>query len=177
MSCHPGTHEAVRRLLGSADADACCLDVGAGDNPFPFAETARARRLDKIAPHEIVDLEAMPWPVEPASRDVIVAIEVVEHVENPWAFFRELRRIVRPGGLAIVTTPNPLSARSRRMIAMGGWPPWFEPGCDDDGESHGHLTCILPHLLDAMARRAGFAIDAVDFAEDQDVRAIRCVPR
>jgi len=37
--------------------------------------------------------------------DVIVAIEVIEHVDDPNAFLRELRRRLAPGGAVVVTTP------------------------------------------------------------------------
>lgn len=37
--------------------------------------------------------------------DVIVAIEVIEHVDDPKAFLRELRRRLDPGGAVVITTP------------------------------------------------------------------------
>ncbi|HXT64675.1 MAG TPA: class I SAM-dependent methyltransferase, partial [Pyrinomonadaceae bacterium] len=41
--------------------------------------------------------------------DVVVAVETIEHLENPWAFMRELVRVAKPGASVIVTTPNQLS--------------------------------------------------------------------
>jgi SAM-dependent methyltransferase len=53
----------------------------------------------------------LPWP--DASFDLVVCVEGVEHLENPFAFFREARRICRPGGCFIISTPNTVSLRSR----------------------------------------------------------------
>lgn len=38
--------------------------------------------------------------------DVITMLQVLEHVENPVAFIETFLRLLRPGGLLIVTTPN-----------------------------------------------------------------------
>lgn len=46
------------------------------------------------------------WPVADGSIDVAVADFVLEHVEEPGAFFAEARRVVRPGGHLCVRTIN-----------------------------------------------------------------------
>ena len=53
-------------------------------------------------------------PVEDASFDVVLCLQVLEHVPDPAAAVRELRRVVRPGGRVLLSThgvypfhPNP----------------------------------------------------------------------
>lgn len=46
------------------------------------------------------------WPVDDASVDVVVSDYVLEHVEDPDAFFREVVRVLRPGGRFCARTPN-----------------------------------------------------------------------
>jgi 2-polyprenyl-3-methyl-5-hydroxy-6-metoxy-1,4-benzoquinol methylase len=41
--------------------------------------------------------------------DVVASVETIEHLENPRAFMRQLARVVKPGGVVIVSTPNQLS--------------------------------------------------------------------
>lgn len=41
-----------------------------------------------------------------AAFDCVVAVEVLEHVEEDAAFVREVRRVLRPGGAFLMTTPN-----------------------------------------------------------------------
>ena len=38
--------------------------------------------------------------------DCVVAVEVLEHVEDDRSFVREVRRVLRPGGTFLLTTPN-----------------------------------------------------------------------
>lgn len=41
-----------------------------------------------------------------ASFDCVVAVEVLEHVEEDWRFVSEVNRVLRPGGTFLMTTPN-----------------------------------------------------------------------
>ena len=72
----------------------------------------------------IHNLNHEPWPFETRYADVMLAIDVIEHLENPWLFLRECKRILKPGGVLILTTPNILSP-----ITMTLWPyfNWFGP--------------------------------------------------
>jgi SAM-dependent methyltransferase len=45
-------------------------------------------------------------PAESGSFDIVVSIDVHEHLDDFEPFNRELHRVVRPGGLVVVTTPN-----------------------------------------------------------------------
>lgn len=59
-------------------------------------------------------------PAADESFDLVLSVEGVEHLENPYAFLREIRRVLRPGGHCIVTTPNTVSIRSRvRFLGSG----------------------------------------------------------
>jgi len=45
-------------------------------------------------------------PVESNSVDLVVSFETIEHVEHPGQFLEECARVLRPGGVLIVSTPN-----------------------------------------------------------------------
>ena len=59
-------------------------------------------------------------PCADESMDVVLSVEGIEHLENPYAFLREIHRVLRPGGRLILTTPNTASLRSRvRFFGSG----------------------------------------------------------
>ena len=43
------------------------------------------------------------------SFDVVTATEVIEHLENPRLFLRDINRVLKPGGLCVLSTPNILN--------------------------------------------------------------------
>lgn len=59
-----------------------------------------------------------PLPFADASFDVVLSFQVIEHVEDDASYIREACRVVRPGGVFIVVTPD----RANRLLP--GQRPW-----------------------------------------------------
>src|SRR5262245_54245190 len=174
---HSITTTRVRALLDGLDwARARVADVGAGNGYFSHAlgETLRARGIDPgehIAACDVVPQEFRYAPVRctpigtdgrlpfpDAAFDAVVSIEVVEHVENQFAFLRELARIAKPGAVVVVTTPNTLNANSRVRALLQGFPLLFDPlplAAGDVRHLSGHIHPISPYYLAVTALRAG----------------------
>jgi 2-polyprenyl-3-methyl-5-hydroxy-6-metoxy-1,4-benzoquinol methylase len=55
-------------------------------------------------------------------KNVIIASEIIEHVFNTDFFIEELKRILKPIGIIILTTPNMHSATNRLLFLMGKFP-------------------------------------------------------
>lgn len=174
---HSLTTERVLSLLEGLDwTRARVVDVGAGNGYFSQAlgDRLRARGLDPgahLAACDVVPGEFRYAPVscaaigpdgrlpyDDAAFDAVVSIEVVEHVENQFAFLRELARIARPGAPVIVTTPNTLNANSRLRTLLQGFPLLFDPlplAAGDVRHLSGHIHPISPYFLAVAALRAG----------------------
>jgi 2-polyprenyl-3-methyl-5-hydroxy-6-metoxy-1,4-benzoquinol methylase len=54
-----------------------------------------------------------PLPWSDATFDAVFSTEGIEHLENHFSFLREVSRILKPGGLLVLTTPNITALRSR----------------------------------------------------------------
>ena len=120
-----------RRMRGlGLGASARILDAPCGAGRLTAALRARgcdARGAD-IEPgaatligdsFERVDL-AQPWPWPDASFDAVLSVEGIEHLESPFAYLREIHRVLKPGGTLVLTTPNIVSLRSRvRFLGSG----------------------------------------------------------
>ncbi len=68
---------------------------------------------------ERVNLDApLPWANE--SFNAVISTEGIEHLENHYSFLREVNRILKPGGVLVLTTPNITALRSRvRFFGSG----------------------------------------------------------
>jgi 2-polyprenyl-3-methyl-5-hydroxy-6-metoxy-1,4-benzoquinol methylase len=98
-------------------------------------------------------LDAVPWPLQEQVADVVTAVEVIEHVENPRAFAREVHRILKPGGLAILTTPNQLSLLSKLTLVLKNQ---FNAFQERPGLYPAHITALLEQDLLRIVREVGF---------------------
>lgn len=45
-------------------------------------------------------------PLETGAVDIVVSFETIEHIENYEAFMKEVKRVLKPDGLLILSTPN-----------------------------------------------------------------------
>jgi len=60
----------------------------------------------KYPNYEFLDGVFPPFPFEDNSFDSIVTFQVIEHVKDDEGFIKEIHRVLKPGGTALITTPN-----------------------------------------------------------------------
>ncbi len=114
------------------------LDLGCGDGwmaaemtargatvigvEVAFAALARARARHPELDVRHVEIDG-PLPLPDTSVDVVWASEVIEHVGDTARWLSEVRRVLRPQGRLLVTTPN----HSRLRLLVAGIELYSEP--------------------------------------------------
>ncbi len=139
------------------------LDAGCGAGPalpflqsegfrltasdFIFFPLLEARKRAPEVPLLNFDL-GQGLPFQPATFDVILASEVIEHLTDPALFLAESYRVLAPGGVLLLTTPNLWDIRRGWAVLTGGqWSGYRDPT---------HINLMDPRRLKRLLLEAGF---------------------
>jgi len=138
------------------------LDIPAGSGKF--ADILRAAGHDVVAADINREMEqfvyadmseALPFPDN--TFDVVICMEGVEHVLNPFLLVGELARVCKVNGQVVITTPNIMNMFSRLQFLFTGIPYQFSPAEQPSGDirekvDRGHISplgfCQLRYLLE-----------------------------
>jgi SAM-dependent methyltransferase len=112
------------------------------------------------------------YPFDDGHFDVVFAGEVIEHVIDPDAMLLECRRVLRPSGTLVVTTPNLLAWHNRLLMLLGVTPFFVEHSyIQTYGPMYslrrrpsvpvGHLRIYNLTPLKALLARNGFVVKTV----------------
>ncbi len=112
--------------------------------------------LEKAAALGIEPVQANveePLPLEDATFDVVVAGELLEHLQFPEALVAEAKRVLRPGGVFVGSVPNAFRLQSRLRFLRGRAPE------DDPTHLHmfspGEIRALLAGLSDVRIEFVG----------------------
>jgi SAM-dependent methyltransferase len=201
-----GTPRSLRqaRMLAAALGPAATksrtvLDIGCGDG------TAAATAAPLLTGHRVIgvdwsqdalkrarthltytirgELTGVGLPFAAASADAVLFSEVIEHLVDPDAALDEIRRVLRPGGHLMLSTPN-LAAWYNRALLLAGVQPVFSevslrgihgrPG----REVVGHLRLYTARALREFVAASGFEVVRLEGAPFHGVpRALRPLDR
>lgn len=162
-----GLHPHILAKIESIQADkaARIVDVGCGSGAMLDRLAARGygnlHGLDIAPPTSArlginfieCDLDACVTPLADQSVDLIVSIEVFEHIENIGSLLAELARILSPGGKILATTPNVHSVEARLRHLLLGQLKQFDAIGDPT-----HVTPIFLFPFERVLRRHGLEI-------------------
>ncbi|THH38554.1 class I SAM-dependent methyltransferase [Aliishimia ponticola] len=125
----------AKGVVLETDMATCDLECVVGDLSHPFAE-----KLDE-------------------NFNVVTCIEVLEHIENPRNAFREARKLLKQGGLFLISTPNASGVYSRFKFFVAGRFGMFD---DFQYNGIGHITPLTHWQLEKMFLENGFELVLLD---------------
>lgn len=106
-----------------------------------------------------VDLNSKGLAVyKSASFDMVVSSNVIEHLESPSFILREIARVLKPGGVAIVSFPNAFNLFERINILLSGNAACYS--AEATPTSYGHISMLSSNTLTSLAQRAGLDLVA-----------------
>lgn len=80
--------------------------------------------------------------------DVVMAGDILEHLDNPGQFFDHAARHLAPGGVLLVTTPNPITYVRLLRVLMKG----------QAGANKQHTCWFTAKVLRQLAQRHGLCV-------------------
>lgn len=148
-------------------ADDIVLDVGCGDggishfcglqgaamiladsDPEKVAAAERAFRGTPARSVRTIVSDSNPLPLPAETASVVIATEVLEHVDDPDAFLTEIVRVGRRGAAYLLTVPDPVAENLQKTLAPPGY-----------FEKPNHIRIIGRDEFARMVEKAGLVIE------------------
>jgi len=165
-------YRSIEHVISENKLGGTVLDYGAGTGEL----TQRLLGMERFESVTAVDIMAAPgldldseWiehdlntplPISEGQFDVVVAAEVIEHLENPRFVARELFRLLKKGGSAIISTPNNESWRSLlALLVRGNFVAFTETSYP------AHITALLRQDIQRIFLEAQFAAPRFYFSD------------
>lgn len=144
---------ALRRLSAAGTPAGTALDIGAagggntrvlrahGWRPLALeysqegAEVAAERGLD------VIRADARNLPLPSGGLDLVVAFDILEHIDEDHLAAGEIHRTLRPGGTALIAVPCDMKLWSAHDVAVG------------------HVRRYTRETLTAVVEKAGLVVD------------------
>jgi SAM-dependent methyltransferase len=109
------------------------------------------------------DMLSVPPEMESIQADAVLMVEVIEHLWNPDASIRCVYRMLKPGGMLVLTTPNLSSIVSRLSLLIGLQPPASEVSSErvfgrPGDEVVGHIRLFTFRSMVEFLRYHGFIV-------------------
>ena len=173
----PGIHQKVQSVVDQLPRGSL-LDVGAGEGAFSkwASQNGFSVHATDVNEKEFC-MRNIPftrtnfndrWPFMDNTFDLVVSIEVLEHVENHYHFISECCRVCKPTGRVVMSTPNCHSIESRLNVLLSGFDDCAPRPIDYRESDPGQI--YMQHIhpaplanIELGLRRCGFEIESTAF--------------
>ncbi|MBV5339515.1 MAG: methyltransferase domain-containing protein [Deltaproteobacteria bacterium] len=120
----------------------------------PLAALEAGNRVNKVY---CGDIGSIDLDIPPESVDLLLCLDVLEHLPDPWAVMKNLYRLVRPGGSVVVSLPNVRYWKvSAPLLFSDKWQ-YTDAGVLD----RTHLRFFVKQTAIEMVEQGGFTVEKV----------------
>ena len=113
----------------------------------PSSEGVEYAANDRLRQSSVYDIQASDWPI----FDVVLSLEVIEHLYAPRELPRRAFEILRPGGTFILSTPYHGYWKNLAIALTNSWDNHWNPLWD-----HGHIKLWSARTLTKLLTELGF---------------------
>jgi SAM-dependent methyltransferase len=131
----------------------CALDAGYDAYGIDLSPEAVAQAQARFPGRVFRGLLEETPEIQGQAFDVVFASHLIEHLTEPAAFLRAAGRLLRPGGLVVLVTPNIKSLLAR--FSGSRWVSFKIPE---------HVSYYDPRTITELLRRSGYEVRAIDSA-------------
>lgn len=133
---------------------------GLWEGPDPYRQSVRSRTETHPGfdiTLKVANGERDPWPYDDNSFDLVTGMEILEHLAlDPYFFYCEAARVLKPGGHLLITTPNVVSHRGVWKSLNNIAPYSFGIFVPSGGVYGRHNREYAPQELAMIGEAAGF---------------------
>jgi SAM-dependent methyltransferase len=104
------------------------------------------------------NIEAIELPIPPASLDLILCLDVLEHLIDPWGVIHKLDALLKPGGAIIGSIPNVRHIDVILPLILSGRWRYTDSGLLD----RTHLRFFTRQSAIALMECSGLRVDAIE---------------
>ncbi|MDO8584883.1 MAG: class I SAM-dependent methyltransferase [bacterium] len=151
---------ALQKLGGKVTGVDKFIFPSASDNPYRIADFKALRRVWDAYGITVIEHDILSrLPFENSAFDAVNSDATIEHLlHSPKGLFAEVQRVLTPGGVFLVTTPNLANLLRRARFMFGRSPMWDIKDYFDRGEHFtGHRREFTVSELRAMLEWTGFS--------------------
>ncbi|MDA8698178.1 methyltransferase domain-containing protein [Rhodopirellula sp.] len=131
------------------------IEIGSGAGFSKVFLSNEKIRLTDVVKHDWIDeeVDALNTPYADSSLDAVVSSHMIHHLATPVVFFREMARILKPGGIIVIQEINTsLVMRALlRLMRHEGWSydvdVFDEKVISNDPRDPWSANCAIPQLL------------------------------
>lgn len=163
----------LERVLPYVKSDSSVLEIGASAGQFlSYLDGKCARRCAIELDSACCEFMTRKLNIEADSNflgesrfakdkfDVVVSFQTLEHVADPVQFLRDVRNVLKPGGVAFIECPN----LAEPLLTVWDLPVYTQFYFHAD-----HLSYFSARSLEKVARNAGFDGPTIHYTQDYNL--------